>query len=247
MALTFALACRLVRACCVTAALLTAWPPAWADVVKDFGDASPQTHFDLPAQPLEKALAEFGRLTGHSVLVDSAMTRGLTAQAVRGELAAREALGQLLAGTGLSARYSGRNAFTLVPQPEGSAPSAPIPFDTGAPDVLAQAGMGASAVAEFAGALQATIMQAMCTVQPATFGRYRAVLQLWIGPEGRVRRARLLESSGQKSRDAELLEQVQRLSIGHALPPELPQPLTVLLSPRPHSTGPCDAASAAGD
>lgn len=244
MALTFALACRLVRACCVMAALLTAWPAAGSDVVEDFGDAGPRMHFDLPAQPLEKALADFGRLTGHSVLVDSTMTRGLTAQAVRGELAAREALGQLLAGTRLSARYSGRNAFTLVPQPETPALSPPIPFDANAPDVPGRAGIPASAVAEFAGALQATIMQAMCAAQPATFGRYRAVLQLWIDPEGRVRRARLLESSGLKLRDAELLEQVRRLSIGHAPPPELAQPLTVLLSPRPHSTGPCDAASA---
>ena len=244
MALTFALACRLVRACCVMAALLTAWPAAGSDVVEDFGDAGPRMHFDLPAQPLEKALADFGRLTAHSVLVDSTMTRGLTAQAVRGELAAREALGQLLAGTRLSARYSGRNAFTLVPQPETPALSPSIPFDANAPDVPGQAGIPASAVAEFAGALQATIMQAMCAAQPATFGRYRAVLQLWIDPEGRVRRARLLESSGLKLRDAELLEQMRRLSIGHAPPPELAQPLTVLLSPRPHSTGPCDAATA---
>lgn len=246
MALTFALACRLVRACCVVAALLTTWPAAWSDAVGDFGDAGRRTHFDLPAQSLEKALADFGRLTGHSVLVDSAMTRGLTAHAVHGELAARQALEQLLAGTGLSARYSGRDAFTLVSQPETPALSPPIPFDGSAPGVSGQLGRPGPAVAEFAGALQATIMQAMCAAQPATFGRYRAVLQLWVDSEGHVRRARLLESSGLKSRDAELLEQVRRLSIGHAPPAELAQPLTVLLSPRPQSAGPCGAASAAG-
>lgn len=205
--------------------------------------------FDLPAQSLERALSEFGRLTGHSVLVDSAMTQGRTTQAVRGEFAPTDALRQLLAGTGLMARYSGRNAFTLLPEPAEVFPMLPAANDAemqearSAPDLL---GMPQAAAADFAGALQAAITKAMCTAQPDSVGRYRAALQLWIGPEGRILRARLLESTGLKARDAQLLAQLQGVPIGRTPPPELAQPLTILLSPRPDPAAACRDARYGG-
>lgn len=236
-----------MRACCLAAVLAAAGIAACADVGTQAGDAMASMHFDLPAQPLDRALADFGRLTGHSVLVDSAMTRGLAARAVVGDLDPKEALRRLLDGTGLSARYSGANAFTLVPESAPVEARAGTSPDVEGPGLPGRAGAPASATGEFAGALQAGITRAMCAIQPTTFGRYRAALQLWIGPEGRVRRARLLESSGLKARDTELLAQMRGLAIGHPPPVELPQPLTVLLSPRPESAGPCHASSPAGD
>lgn len=207
-------------------------------------DASPRAHFDLPPQPLEKALADFSRITGHSVLVDSAMTQGLNTPAVHGEFAARDALRRLLAGTGLSARYSGRDAFTLVaePEPGGRAPTAAA--EQGAHAAPELPGVPPATAADFAGALQAAITTAMCDAQPDTFGRYRAAFQLWIDAEGRVRQARLLEPSGMKARDAELLAQLRRLHVGRSPPAGLAQPLTVLLSPRAGASADCRAPDA---
>lgn len=209
---------------------------AWAAEGDGVADAAVRIHFDLPSQPLQKGLADFGGLTGHSVLVDSALTQGRTAEAVQGAFTAQEALRLLLVGTGLQARYSGRDAFTLVPEPVRSEVSMPMPapLKTTTP------------VADFAAALQSSITRTLCAAQPDTFGRYRAALQLWTGPEGRIRRASLLESSGASARDTALLAQLRGLAIGRAPPPELAQPLTVLLSPRADPAGVCRAAFAAG-
>ncbi|WP_196367977.1 STN domain-containing protein, partial [Achromobacter xylosoxidans] len=77
--------------------------------------------FDIAAQPLDAALAAYTQATGMAVLVTSRVTAGRQGAAVRGRLAPREALRQLLAGTGLQARYTSASAFTLV---EAAAPAA---------------------------------------------------------------------------------------------------------------------------
>lgn len=232
---------RWARAWCLAWVLAWGAAPVPAAETRDMADTGPRMHFDLPSLPLEKGLAHFGGLTGYSVLVDSALTQGRTAQAVQGLLSAPEALRQLLDGTGLHARYSGRNAFTLVPGPAAAELAAPAPST--AP---ALAGIAPSAAADFAGALQSAITRALCAAQPDAFGRYRAALQLWTGPEGRIRRARLLESSGVRARDAELVARLHGLAIGQASPPELAQPITVLLSPRADPAGACRGALASG-
>lgn len=233
---TFALGSRLACTWCLASALMSAMPVASR---AEPDDASPRVHFDLPSQPLEKALSAFSRITGHSVLVDSAMTRGLNTSVVRGELSARDGLRQLLAGTGLSARYSGRDAFTLVPDgaPASSQRAPSVDEPTRAAPALE--GVLPPTTADFAGALQAAITTVMCKLQPDTFGRYRAAFQLWIDAEGRVRHARLLEPSGVKARDAELLLQLRRLDVGRSPPAGLAQPLTVLLSPRSGASQAC--------
>ena len=115
-----------------------------------------------------------------------------------------------------------------------------------AQNAIASAGMALTPGADFAGALQASIHVALCAAQPDTFGRYRAALQLWIGPEGRIRRVHLLESSGMKARDEELLARLRGLAVGRDVPPELAQPITVLLSPRNDPSGICRSLRGAG-
>lgn len=242
MVLSLAPGCRWAQAWCLVWMLVWGSMAAATTEPRDMAEAGPRLHFDLPSQPLQKALADFGGLTGHSVLVDSTLTQGRTAQAVRGVFAAQEALRLLLAGTGLHARYSGRDAFTLVPEPATAA--VPMPEATTAPTAPGLGGVAPSAAADFAGALQSAITQALCAAQPDSFGRYRAALQLWTGPEGRIRRASLLEPSGEAARDAELLARLRGLAIGRVPPPGLAQPLTVLLSPRADPVAVCRAARA---
>lgn len=238
---TFALGGRLALVCC-----LALWPASALFVVgAAHADEAQRMLFDLPAQPLEQTLSDFGRLTGYSVLVDSAMTLGRVTPAVRGEFAPQDALRQLLTGTGLAARYSGRNAFTLMSAATVTFPALPaetvdeIIEPRRAPSL---AGMPDAVAADFAGALQQALTKAMCAAQPEAMGRFRAALQLWVDPEGRIHRARLLESTGVKARDAHLLKQLKGLPIGRVPPSELAQPLTILLSPRPDPGTACREA-----
>lgn len=187
--------------------------------------------FDLPAQPLEISLSVFGRITGHSVLVASSLTAGREAAAVHGDFTPREALQRMLAGTGLAARYTGTDAFTLVPVP--AAPSAES--RSGGHDAPKNEGAAAEAVraqAGFAAELQASVTRVLCIAQPDAFGRYRLGIQLWIDPAGQVGEARVLEGSGLPQRDATVLASLRALALDAPPPPGMAQPVTILLTPR---------------
>jgi iron complex outermembrane receptor protein len=77
--------------------------------------------FDIPAQPLASALNAFGRQAGLQVTIDTALTTGVQAHAVSGTMTAADALGRLLAGTGIVSRFSGNRTVVLSkPQIGGS-------------------------------------------------------------------------------------------------------------------------------
>ncbi|WP_368932278.1 STN domain-containing protein [Achromobacter xylosoxidans] len=191
--------------------------------------------FDIAAQPLDAALAAYTQATGMAVLVTSRVTAGRQGAAVRGRLAPREALRQLLAGTGLQARYTSASAFTLV---EAAAPAAAArPPAAGAP---------AGAVTRYAGVLQNTVTRALCQWTGAQFGRYRASLQMWIGRNGVVRQARVLAGTGDARRDEALAGVLAGLIMDTPPPADLPQPVTIVLAPRPDPRADCRLAGAAG-
>jgi iron complex outermembrane receptor protein len=71
----------------------------------------------IAAQPLALALNDWARQTGVQLVVQQSLVAGKTAPAVAGRLAPRQALDQLLAGSGLSASVEGNAVVirTLVP------------------------------------------------------------------------------------------------------------------------------------
>lgn len=70
--------------------------------------------YAIPAGPLDAALTRFGAASGVQLLYNSSVTRGLRTSGVSGSLGAREALGRILAGTGLSYRFTGPNSATIT-------------------------------------------------------------------------------------------------------------------------------------
>ncbi len=77
--------------------------------------------FDIEAQPLADALADFSRQSNLMIVASSALTDGLTAPAVNGDMDAREALDRLLADSGLVVRELPNGGLTVV----AAAPQAP--------------------------------------------------------------------------------------------------------------------------
>lgn len=188
--------------------------------------------FDLPAQPLETALVTFGGLTGYSVLVASNLAAGRQAAAVYGDFEPREALQKLLTDTGLVARYTGSNAFTLTLINGASE------ISQGTVEENAKRRVALAKTA-YAMVLQSSITRILCRAQPDTFGRYRAVLQLWINDDGTMRDARLLESTGLKERDVVLQKALRSGVMDIAPPAGLVQPISILLTPRPDPAEDC--------
>lgn len=84
--------------------------------------------FDIPAQPLRGALNAFGRQADLQVTVDAAVTADIQAQAVSGAFAPDEALRRMLAGTGITWRYTDARTVMLskIAGPSGALMLDPI-------------------------------------------------------------------------------------------------------------------------
>lgn len=177
--------------------------------------------FDIPAQPLAGALEAYGRTVGMAALADQALVADRRSAGVKGMLTNDQALRILLAGTGLSVRYVSRDAFTLEP--------------TGAADAVETAhAVGGGADADHRGYfadLQASLIRLLCRRPETQPGRFRLGLQLWIGPDGAVLASHLLDPLGDDRRAVVMAGQLKAAFLAPP-PPDLPQPVTVVLLPR---------------
>lgn len=176
---------------------------------------------DIPAQPLNLALDSFARQSGQAVLVDQALLVGQRSSLVQGRYAAREGLQRLLQGTGLQARYSAKGGFTLQPMRRES---------------VVGGGRGSTTTTQgnsYALALQQAVEQALCSAALTRPGSYRAAVQVWIDAGGQLVQSRLLASTGDFIRDAELVERLRAVRLQRAPPTSLAQPVTLLLRPVP--------------
>lgn len=80
--------------------------PANAQTVPAPASAEPIS-YDIPAQPLSRALVAFSKGTGSELFFDATLVREKTSPGARGRLTKEEALARILAGAGLSYRISG--------------------------------------------------------------------------------------------------------------------------------------------
>lgn len=71
-----------------------------------------RSSYDVPAQPLSRALVAFSNVTGAQLFFDANLVRGKSSPGAHGSLTRSEALGRLLAGSGLVYRISG-NTVTI--------------------------------------------------------------------------------------------------------------------------------------
>src|SRR6185437_12251818 len=70
--------------------------------------------FDIPAQALSQAIAQFERQSGVRVSYDSLAAVGRESHAVSGRLSADRSLSELLAGTGIRYRFTSSTTVALV-------------------------------------------------------------------------------------------------------------------------------------
>jgi iron complex outermembrane receptor protein len=84
-----------------------------------------QLSFDIPAQPLADALAEFGRQSGWQISYTPDLAQGLRSTAIAGTHDPAAALGLLLSGTNITWRGSGERSAILAKSSAGAAAGAP--------------------------------------------------------------------------------------------------------------------------
>jgi hypothetical protein len=183
-----------------------------------------QIYFDIPPQGLAAAIESYGATTGLQVLYDARLAVGQESTQIRGVFTPEVALQNLLNGTGLTARYTAREALIIVPVP---------------PDHAAPAAIGAMAVKgatasqkHYYGLLQAGLKKAFCLNRDAHPIDFRTVVNLWIDPAGAVRGVRLLSSTGRPGLDRSIGDTLNGLRIGEPPAKDMSQPFTVVILPR---------------
>ncbi len=182
---------------------------------------SPLLSLNLPAQDLEHALQAYSRATGMAVLVDRELTRGRRSISVRGRFTAQEALAMLLTGSGLMARYARDDAFTL------QLPEVSPPHVTRGETARRAAQINSS----YATALQRAIEVSLCRSSLTRPGSFRALVQVWVNPQGMIEHSRLVSSTGDEQRDEALVRSLSTARVERPAPSSLRQPLTLLLMP----------------
>ena len=182
---------------------------------------SPLLLLNLPAQDLEHALQAYSRATGMAVLVDRELTRGRRSISVRGRFTAQEALAMLLTGSGLMARYARDDAFTLQ-----------LPAVSQPPATRGAAARNAARINNsYATALQQAIETSLCRSPLTRPGSFRALVQVWVNPQGLIEHSRLVSSTGDEQRDEALVRNLGTTRIERPAPSSLRQPVTLLLMP----------------
>jgi Secretin and TonB N terminus short domain/TonB C terminal len=186
--------------------------------------------FDIPAQPLMAALDAYSAATGLQVVYDGALVAGRQSNAVRGRMAPDAALRSLLNGTGLVVLYAAPDVFSLLPE-RAMEPARARRIGDYMP---------------YLAAVQGSIEAAFCSRPLTAPGAYRIEFSFRIDPAGRVSRAQLLGSTGERARDRAIAGLLDGLTIDRPPPPDMPQPVVMAISPRgPAETGDCDAGDAA--
>jgi hypothetical protein len=196
------------------------------------GEAERRLDFDIPAQRLSKALYAFSTATSIEILVDARYAEGRQSTSVKGFMAPRDALELLLAGSGLVSQDFGPDTVTLEAAAlRSSARVTGVPSG-GDPPYFAD--------------IQRAVQQVLCKDARTSPGRYRLALKLWIGRYGAVLRSQRLDTTGDESLDAALDAAVQATRIDRPPPPDLPQPVTLVISPRQASAS-LDCPAGASD
>ena len=73
-----------------------------------------RVRLDIPAQPLNRALLRFAEQAGVQVFFDSQRFAGLGSAAVHGEYVLADGLSQMLQGSPVEYRFSGKDQLSLI-------------------------------------------------------------------------------------------------------------------------------------
>lgn len=189
--------------------------------------------FDIPVLPLSVAMDRFAVLSGRSTLYNSALTEGRTSSPVHGRYTSLQALRLLLEGTGLMAEE-------VVAGQVGALVVKPI-------SPQAQEGMTTSAAVQkqllaYDSLLQARVWAALCTNPQTAQHDYQSLVRFEVTEAGQIYRVQLLGTSGDRHRDAALLETLGRIQLDRP-PLQFGQPVTLLILPHLDGASACRAGA----
>lgn len=177
-----------------------------------FAQTKPPVEFAIAAQPLAAALDVYSATSGLELFYDGELAIGRRSRAVEGLFAPDIALRELLVGSGLVARATGPNSFTIAPI---------------SPSLAAN-----SAYQSYFAAVQTRVSQVLCARAGTHPGDTDLLIQLWIASSGTVQRAQLLDARADRVRESAFGAALRGVPIGASPPAGLPQPITMAILAR---------------
>jgi TonB C terminal len=199
--------------------------------------AGKQVIFDIPSQSLSEALHAYGRKVGTQVLYESRSAMGKVSASVEGSFTSDEALKRLLANTGLEFRRASAYAVTIVAPAAEEAdlppanPLATADFSIGEVRVKgASRPNNLERFTEYSELVRADIQRALLRNPRTGSGNYRAVIDIWIDPSRSIKKATLLNSTGEAERDTAITKTLEALAVSRPPPGDAPQPLRAVVT-----------------
>ena len=201
--------------------------------------------YDVPAMPLDMALARFSAISGIDVLLREPEAGKQRSSPVKGELSPVQALGILLRGSGLVGRFTSARSAVIVPASAAQAPWTPtrgpdapdqplLSLDmmhVTAPRIIGRS--GPSADETFAGHLAVAIRRAI--IEEALFESGRSTelrIATRITEAGELFDVRIVRGSRDSRLDGRIAAFLEGADLGIAPPGGLRQPLIFDLSGR---------------
>lgn len=187
--------------------------------------------FNIPAQPLSRALLTYGAVTGLEVFYNSALAEEQRSLEVVGIMTPTIALQQLLRGTGYVAKVTGPGAFTIIAMPRETTASA------------AAAAIARRRHEPYFAAIQARISDALCRKAEMAATRREVFFRFWVAPSGAVALAQVIGDDGEPADDQTHATALRGLALV-APPAEMPQPINMVIFPPVGSSKACEADAA---
>jgi hypothetical protein len=185
--------------------------------------AEPMLDFAIPAQPLGSALIQYGDVTGKEALYEGGVVDGRFSGGVEGRAAPSAALLQILAGTGLTARFVAEQTFVLERAPERQS-------GQDRPD------------RRYHLLVQQDVLETLCRLPHARPGQYRLVTVFWIAPDGTVQDFLRLGSAGLPEADHSIENALRGMRFREPPPAGFVQPIRLLFTPQsPGARSDCEA------
>ncbi|PKP94124.1 MAG: hypothetical protein CVT77_03350 [Alphaproteobacteria bacterium HGW-Alphaproteobacteria-16] len=184
--------------------------------------------FDIPAQPLDAALAQYFSVTGVQLLYDSELAAGHRSMRVSGTYTPRDALRRLLSGTGLIVRYSRTDAATITrPGTSTQPPLVPLGRVIVRERVVTTRFLSIERLAYY-GQLEGELQDLLVSSERTGRLNFNVVVHLQVSDDGRLSDVDIRRSSGNRRTDALVTETLQQATV--TPPPDgLEQPLAVAL------------------
>ena len=194
----------------------------------------PERSYDIPAQSLNGALQQFATASGVDILYDHALAAGRRSTALSGVYSPQRAILVLLQGTGLSCRFTNRNAAILFPDGRPDVATTPNPttiaragptLDLDVMHVTAAPIVGSAHFDAYGRIAQRDIYARLRSDPILKDATFNIEIQLELDAQGAVRQTRLTQSSGDARLDGRILALLSGARLSQPPPAGLPQPM----------------------